>query len=208
MKTYILIIGLLCGFCFQSASGSGPVSDANVAFSEKAQLIRTSLAQARSAANLTVIEQEIGALPQRERKQPGWAEWRLMKLAILGDALKRVHQMKDPTFDWSRDVPSMNGASPPIETGLPVGVSPEAITDPLLRAKYEQDIAVWRQKKTRCDEQVALRRVESSLTMLLRGHIRVEYEPKDHANTEVENVLSVLPPEQKEKVRMESANTQ
>jgi spore germination cell wall hydrolase CwlJ-like protein len=46
---------------------------------------------------------------------------------------------------------------PPKESGLPAGVAPEAITNPALRAKYEEAIAANRKLANKRNHQLMLR---------------------------------------------------
>ena len=185
-----------------TVNGDG-VSDTFKVFNERAGAIRLALNEARSSADIIPIESEIRALPVITVEQPDWSEWRRLKLEVLMHALKRVHELKDPTFDWKRDAPSMSGPIPPGEKWLPAGTSPEKIEDPALRAQYEKAIEEWKAACRRCDEQVALRRIESRFTMNLRGFILVEYAPKGATDPEVVPILALLPLEQAETVRVE-----
>lgn len=87
----------------------------------------------------------------------GWELQRRVNVELWLGAWRRLALETDKDFDPT-DVPQMNVA-PPKETGLPSGVSPEAIQDRDLRQKYEQTIVQNRQKADRYNHQYRLRRL-------------------------------------------------
>ena len=70
-------------------------------------------------------------------------------------AWQRLLDAIDPAWD-PNDLPQLN-VVPPEQTGLPSGVSPQAIENPVLRAEYEVAIEANRQKIEKYNEQYRLR---------------------------------------------------
>jgi hypothetical protein len=70
-----------------------------------------------------------------------WAQERSEKAKFWLHAWQRFENEFDSTYDEKdrRNWPLLR-VTPPVETGLPSGVAPEAIADPKLRAEYKQAI--------------------------------------------------------------------
>lgn len=92
----------------------------------------------------------------RAPKDQEWAQQRRKDVEIRLHAWKRLIDAIDTIWD-PNDLPVSN-VVPPLSTGLPSGVAPEAIKDPKLRAKYEAAIEENRQKAERYGEQYKLRK--------------------------------------------------
>lgn len=67
------------------------------------------------------------------------SKYRTIAAKLVFNAWNRLRRSLDKNFDMNKK-PFLN-VSPPIETGMPSGVTPEAIKDPVLREKYEKEIA-------------------------------------------------------------------
>lgn len=89
-------------------------------------------------------------------KGEDFAQRRKKEVDIHLHAWKRLIDSIDPKWDPC-DLPLLN-VSPPPSSGLPSGVSPEAIKDPKIRAEYENAIEKNRQKAERHLEQYTLRK--------------------------------------------------
>lgn len=84
---------------------------------------------------------------------------------------------RDEAWDPS-DVPAVN-LVPPAATGLPSGVSPEAVKDPALRAIYERDIEANRKKAERHSHQHRIRQMEEHLYDQIRKRLMALYSVDD-----------------------------
>ena len=91
----------------------------------------------------------------RAPKGQDWAERRKKDVEIRLHAWRRLVGSIDPNWD-PNDLPVIN-LVPPLATGLPSGVAPEAIKDPKLRTEYEAAIEKNRQKAERYSQQYRLR---------------------------------------------------
>jgi hypothetical protein len=91
----------------------------------------------------------------RAPKGQDWAQRRKKDVEIRLHAWKRLIDSIDPNWD-PNDLPVSN-LVPPLVTGLPSGVAPEAIKDAKLRAEYEAAIEKNRQKAERYSQQYRLR---------------------------------------------------
>jgi hypothetical protein len=91
----------------------------------------------------------------RAPKNQEWAQIRKKDVEVRFHAWKRLLDAIDPNWD-PNDLPSLN-ISPPVATGLPSGVGPEAIKDPNLRAEYEAAIEKNRLKAERYSQESRLR---------------------------------------------------
>jgi len=80
------------------------------------------------------------------------------KMRPFLDTFNAIDAKAVPDFAFD-DVPMLNVA-PPFDTGLPADVAPEEIHDPVMRAKYEADLASNREKAKRYSFQVGLRRLD------------------------------------------------
>jgi len=83
----------------------------------------------------------------RAPKEQEWADQRKKDVEVRFHAWKRLIDAIDP--NWDPNDKAVRNVAPPIETGLPSGVVPEAIKDPKLRAEYEAAIDKNRQKAER-----------------------------------------------------------
>jgi hypothetical protein len=86
--------------------------------------------------------------------------------AAMLQTIAQAERERDESWD-PEDLPSSNLA-PPIATGLPSGVSPEAIKDPQLRAIYERQIEANWKKADRYRQQHQIRHMEQHFYPLVR----------------------------------------
>lgn len=97
------------------------------------------------------------------------AQQRKQDVNVRLHAWKRLIDAIDPTWD-PNDLPVSN-VVPPLATGLPSGVAPEAIKDPKLRAEYEAAIEKNRQKAERYNEQYSLRKWQKRFPKVAERYI-------------------------------------
>lgn len=88
-------------------------------------------------------------------KGEAFAECRRKDVEVRLHAWKRLTDALVPNWD-PNDTPVIN-VVPPAATGLPGGIAPEAIKDPVLRAQYERAIESNRQKAEKYNQQHKLR---------------------------------------------------
>ena len=108
--------------------------------------------------------------------QPSDEEWLAQRPVKLEHWLRiwsRIEAGVDPDWD-PEDVP-LPSASPPEETGLPAGISPDAIEDAKLRAEYEAAIEANREKGRTFSEQLHLRRDRDRLRRYIEWFLREAY---------------------------------
>jgi hypothetical protein len=84
-----------------------------------------------------------------------WMKERSAKAKLWLHAWRRLEKGIDPNFDFNNR--ALLSVAPPLETGLPAGIAPEAIKDPKLRAQYEAAITANEEKGRRYDQQYRLR---------------------------------------------------
>lgn len=93
------------------------------------------------------------------------AEQRAEAAKVILHVYARLVSNTDPTFDFSRR-PFLN-ISPPLETGLPSGVSPDSIKDENLRRQYEEEIRKNAQHIKAYNMQSLLRRLKEQYGSLI-----------------------------------------
>ena len=92
------------------------------------------------------VAQNVGA-EGKTLKGDDYAELRKQQAILWLDTWKRIETTVEK--DWDPMDPKNMGIlniAPPLETGLPSGVGPEAVKDPKLRAQYEADLKENRRK--------------------------------------------------------------
>lgn len=82
---------------------------------------------------------------------------RIQKLRSYFEVFNAIKAELIPEFDFTQ-LPPMSTSPPPV-TGLPSGVDPENITDPVLKAEYESSIFKDQNKRQRFAMQKALVRI-------------------------------------------------
>ena len=86
------------------------------------------------------------------------AEQRAEAAKVILHVYARLESNTDPTFDFSKRG-SIN-IPPPLETGLPSGVSPDAIKDPKLRRQYKEALRENTERLKAYTMQSLLRRLQ------------------------------------------------
>lgn len=102
-----------------------------------------------------------------------WSRYRRLAAEVLIHTWQRISASLDKDFDTD-DKPFINLA-PPRETGLPSGVAPKAIKDPILRKKYEQAIADNAKKAKYYSEQSQLRMLDKHFSEKAERYLREIY---------------------------------
>jgi hypothetical protein len=108
----------------------------------------------------------------------------------------------DSTFD-ADDIPPKMVRPPafpdPSQGALPPGASPSLITDPKVRAEYEQAIAANRAKIRRYRLQIVLRQVDKDLRHDVRHFIVNAYKPIPESREEVKQAIERNVSDEKER---------
>ena len=106
---------------------------------------------------LGFLTRDLRAGASGEDAESAWDKERSAKAKLWLHAWQRLESQIDRNFDFSKR-PSK--VMPPEETGLPAGVAPEAITNPALRAKYEEAIAANMKLANKSNHQLMLRALD------------------------------------------------
>jgi len=106
---------------------------------------------------------------------------------LLLRALQRVEKAIDR--NWDKEDTGVMNVSPPSETGLPSGISPDAIKDPKLRAEYEAAIQANREKIARYNQQVQVRSLKDGWGKHAQRTIITWYMEAPLANEELAQLL-------------------
>jgi hypothetical protein len=97
-------------------------------------------------------------------------------MAILR-AVAQAEREQDDSWD-PENLPALN-LVPPLATGLPSGVSSDAVKDPELRAIYERAIEANRKKAERHNQQSQIRRMEQHIFPFVRRRLVGMYSPDE-----------------------------
>jgi hypothetical protein len=124
-----------------------------------------------------------------------WAYKRKDVISRLLEAWKLVQDAKDP--NWSRDYPLYSKVPPP--NGAPIGVGPDSIGDPALRAKFETDIKANEEKKKWYSVQNRLSRTEGLLKERLLNDIKIMYNTPPLAPEELKGLLDTYVKDEEQK---------
>jgi hypothetical protein len=116
-----------------------------------------------------------------------WMDQRKDVMARLLKVWKLLQDVKDPTWDINEQLP-MN-VEPP--DGGSAGISPESIKDPILRAKYEDDIRKHAERLKLRREQYELWKTERNLRKRLMNDIKPMYTTPPLAPDELKNLLDL-----------------
>jgi hypothetical protein len=128
-----------------------------------------------------------------------FAERRKEDVAIRIHAWKRLIDAIDPNWD-PNDEPSIS-VVPPLATGLPSGVAPEAIKDAKLRKEYEAVIKYNRQKAEKYLEQNKLRKWQKSFPKRAEEYIVRLYSHPPFDTEQLKKMLDDFPdPKAKERI--------
>lgn len=115
-----------------------------------------------------------------------WLLERRKNMKLWFQTWKRLNDAIDP--DWTRETTYFNLA-PPLETGLPSGVAPEAVKDPKLRAQYEADLQENARKAKRNLEQSQARKLKRSFQPWAIRYIVAAYSHLPGALEELKGVF-------------------
>lgn len=120
--------------------------------------------------------------------EAGWRQLREDKARLWLETWKRIAESINAKFDFN-DRPLLNVAPPP-ETGLPAGVSPEAVHDPKLRAEYERAIVANAAKSRDYNDQSWLRRNAPSFYREAKNYVVNAYKKAPSDLPQLERLLS------------------
>lgn len=109
---------------------------------------------------------------------PAWPNERSAKAQLWLHAWGQLERDINRSFNFN-DHPFLNIA-PPSDTGLPAGVSPEAIKDPLLRARYEAAIAENTRKTIEFNRQFELKYLDGILPKNAEEYLVKVYSEPPH----------------------------
>ena len=116
-----------------------------------------------------------------------WAQIRRVDLRARLHAWKRLRNAIIPAWD-PNDRPLRN-VSPPSTTGLPAGVSPNAVREPELRKEYEAAIEANRQKAETYRRQYRLRNLQKVFEPLAEEYIIRAYSKPPLESKELQDDL-------------------
>ncbi|HET6893599.1 MAG TPA: hypothetical protein VFH31_21045 [Pyrinomonadaceae bacterium] len=118
----------------------------------------------------------LSASASQNATQLNWRKERRVKAKLWLHAWRRLEKRIDRSFDFS-EPPSLN-VSPPTETGLPPGASPDAIKDEKLRARYKAALSANAKKSEEYNDQMELRNLDKSFPNKAEEYlVRVYSEP-------------------------------
>lgn len=117
-----------------------------------------------------------------------WAKERNIKAKLWLHAWFRLEKEIDRKFNFN-DKPFLN-ITPPVETGLPSGVAPEAIKDARLRALYEAEITANAKKARIYNRQYILRQIEKEFPQKAENYIVSAYSKSPINPNELEQLLN------------------
>ena len=106
---------------------------------------------------LGLLTRDLLAGASGEDAESAWEKERSAKAKLWLHAWQRLESQIDRSFDFTKR-PSK--VMPPEESGLPAGAAPEAITNPALRAKYEEAIAANMKLANKRHHQFMLRELD------------------------------------------------
>lgn len=141
----------------------------------------------------------------RAPKEQEWAQQRKKDVEVRFHAWKRLIDSIDPK--WDPNDKFVRNVAPPLETGLPSGVVPEAIKDPKLRAEYEEAIDNNRQKAEKYLEQSRLRDWLKRFPKRAEEYIIQAYSKPPFAVEELKQYLDKYVADTKTKARILDAVT-
>lgn len=118
----------------------------------------------------------LNASASKNATQLNWTKERRVKAKLWLHAWRRLEKGIDRSFDFS-EPPGLK-VLPPKETGLPPGVSPDAIKDEKLRATYKAEMSVNSKKSEEYNDQMELRSLDKSFPKNAEEYlVRVYSEP-------------------------------
>ena len=135
-------------------------------------------------------------------KEQDWTRLRRKDIEIRLHAWRRLLDSIDPDWDPDEELLGPNAIAPPAETGLPGGVDPQAIEDPVLRAAYERAIEANRQKLERYNEQYRLHKWLKRYPKRAEEYIVQAYSVAPYDNDELTKSLNDCRLDEKTKARI------
>lgn len=130
-----------------------------------------------------IDEIEQPAKPEEEQAKT----FRERKLQLLLAVINGIDEKRIPNFDFD-DAPALSPPPPP-ETGLPSGVGPESVKDPVLRSKFEKEIAANAKKAKVYNFQSDLRQLDELTVGNLREHVEIYYTRRAKELAEAEALI-------------------
>jgi hypothetical protein len=116
-----------------------------------------------------------------------WAKERSEKARLWLRAWRRLEHGLDKSFNFD-DRPRLKVA-PPEGTGLPAGVSPDAVKDPQLRARYQAAIDANLEKSREYDRQFVLRFINRTFPQKAEQYLSRAYSKPPHNTEELKQYL-------------------
>jgi hypothetical protein len=123
-------------------------------------------------------------------KGQAWEQARRTDVEVRLHAWRRLLDSIDPRWDPNEVILSPNAVTPPAATGLPGGVDPNAIADPVLRAEYEQALAANQRKIEAYNEQYKLHKWLKRYPKRAEEYIVQAYSVAPYNNEELTSLLN------------------
>lgn len=139
-------------------------------------------------------------MPEPIEKRDDWPDTRKSRSDLWLRTWEKLNKLKDQDFD-PKDVPELN-VSPPKETMLPPGVSPESIDDDDLRKVYEAAIEKNRAKAAYYNQQFQIRQIEDRYKEIAREYLTHLYSKAPSNDKELSQLLEKFIPEESERKRI------
>jgi hypothetical protein len=200
MKTQAITIAAI----IMTAAASGAA-----ALPDHAGTDEDSIAFYQQLANrvLKNLQQEADAISRIKDPEPASASWQIVreiKTRLWLQLLDRLDLTSDPNFDFSR-MPTLNVAPP--DRQYPAGVSPEVITNPLVRPQYENAIRQNSELAVRLNLKLGLERLNVSFTNSALRYLKSAYirTPED-AKALTDYLQAITTPERKAQIRDQLRN--
>jgi len=121
-------------------------------------------------------------------KRNDWPEIRLQRAQLWLETWSRLEREKDKDFN-PENMPEVN-VSPPRETGLPAGVSPESISDTTLRKEYLQAISKNQAYTEYYNYQFRLRQLEVQFKRIASAYLISSYSKPPKRFEEINKLLT------------------
>ncbi len=135
-------------------------------------------------------------------KGQAWEDSRRKDVEIRLYAWRRLLDSVDPDWDPDEVVPSPNAIAPPAETGLPGGVDPQAVEDPVLRAEYERALEANKRKIEKYSEQYRLHKWLKRYPKRAEEYIVQAYSVAPYNNEELASYLNQYRLDEETKARI------
>jgi len=133
-------------------------------------------------------------------KEKDWPETRLQNAQMWLKTWNRLENEKDEQFNPA-NLPSIN-VSPPAKTGLPPGVSPDAIQDPQLKQEYLQALEKNRIIIEQYNHQYGLLQLEAPFKRVATGYLINSYSQPPANLEEIQKLLEIYLKDRKETAEM------